>query len=216
MLLWRNCLFGPEWASWNQFELNISVCVGQHGVGPEQLCVCVCVPHLVLTSSSSHSRTQCLSMDWPTGLLLEQRLVSRWPGLTRSLTALSVKRKFFFFHIGASEIPTLQQHLYYFHFILLGPSLPLVHSKQKTEEVRRKINSTQKKKRVKLNWIELNWSVTRELTQYIRCSQITGWRSSLEGILIPESMGGSIFPSVWVNINKVWSLSDLLTPPRRI
>lgn len=134
-----------------------------------------------------------------------------WPGLA----SLSGKRKFFFFHFWASEIPKLQQHLYYFHFILLGPSLPLVHSKQKTEEVRRKINSTQKK-RVKHNWIELNWSVTGELTQYIRCSQITGWRLGLKGILIPESMGGSIFPSVWVNINKVWSLSDLLTPPRRI
>lgn len=139
LLLWRNCLFGPEWASWNQFELNISVWEKE--------------THLVLTSSSRHSRTQCLSVDWPTGLLLEQRLMSRWPG--HSFTALSAKRKFFFFHIGASEIPKLQQHLYYFHLILLGPSLPLVHSKQKTEEVRRKINSTQKKSKAQLNWIEL-------------------------------------------------------------
>ena len=119
------------------------------------MCVYVCVAHLVLTSSSRHSRTQCSSMDWPSGLLLEQTLVSRWPGLTRSLTALSAKRKFFFVHIWASEFPKLQQYLYYFRFILLVPSLPLVHSKQKTEEVRRKINSTQKKSKAQLNWIEL-------------------------------------------------------------
>lgn len=75
--------------------------------------------------------------------------MSRWPGLTRSLTALSAKRKFLFFHTGASEIP--KQHLYYIHFILLVPSLPLVHSKQKTEEVRKKINSTQKKSKAQLN-----------------------------------------------------------------
>ena len=102
------------------------------------------------------------------------------------------------------------------------PSLPLAHSKQRSQVVRKKIYSTasvekkKKKKKMELNWIELNWSVTRGLTQYIWCSQITGWCLGLEGVLIPESIWGSIFPSVWVNINKVWSLSDLFTPPRRI
>lgn len=219
LLLWRNCLFGPEWASWSRFELTISVC--------QRRALCrfksrtVGEPHLVLTSSPRHSGMECLSMEWPTRLrhLLEQWFMSRWPDLTHILTAQSAKGKLFFLHSGVCEFPKLQQHLYYFQFILLVPSLALVHSKQKGEEVREEINSTvsaDKKKRVKLNWIKLNWSVTRELTQYIRCSQITGWCLSLEAILIPESMGGSIFPSVWVNINKVWSLSDLLTPPRRI
>lgn len=78
--------------------------------------------------------------------------MSRWHDLTHILTALSVKRKLFFFHSAVSEIPKAAA-AYYFQFTLLAPSLPLVHSKQKTEEVRKKINSTVSadKKNVKLN-----------------------------------------------------------------
>lgn len=147
----------------------------------------------------------------------------RGPDLTHILTALSENQRKSFFP-DFSLVPTSFYICIDFNLciaflkITSAPSAPLITSKQKTKRVRKKIYSTAStgEKKARLNWIESNWSVTRGLTQYIWCSQITGWCLGLEGVLIPESVWGSIFPSVWVNINKVWSLSDLFTPPRRI
>lgn len=187
----------------------------------------MCKPRLVLTPSNRHSRTHRRSMEWSTGMWLSLKHCC----LTQSNTHINCtkwegEKVFLFPEFSPRSLygTRLLQYLYRFQFmsqffkIPSVPSLPLLNSKQKTQVARKKIYSTASAggKKVELNWIELNWSVTRGLTQYIWCSQITGWCLGLEGFLIPESIWSSIFLSVWVNINKVWSLSDLFTPPRRI
>lgn len=171
----------------------------------------------------THSRRRYWPVDWSTGLwpLFEMlRFMCRGPDLTHILTALSERqRKSFLPEVLLDLTVCIDFNLSTALFkITSAPSLPLIYSKQKIQVVRMKIYSTAstEKKSVELNWIELNWSVTRGLTQYIWCSQITGWCLWLETVLIPESVWSSILPSVWVNINKVWSLSGLFTPPRRI
>lgn len=80
--------------------------------------------------------------------------MSRWSDLTHILTALSAKRKCVFFHRGVSEIPKAAAASILFSIYSISSITPLVHSKQKTEEVGKKINSTvsaEKKSKAQLN-----------------------------------------------------------------